>query len=65
MLTLIDNHIVPYRSAIDGYIIAEARKGLPEDECALLRNMFILSSRRKKKPNAFYGLDTIGIPAKI
>ena len=29
MLTLIDNHLVSYWSAKDGYLIAEARKGLP------------------------------------
>ena len=28
MLKLIDNHLVPYWPAIDGYLIAEARKGL-------------------------------------
>ena len=49
MLTLIDNHLVPYWSAIDGYLIADARKGLLGnalgDSWAVLRKMLILSWR--------------------
>ena len=69
MLTLIDNHLVPfpYWSAIDGYIIAEARKGLPGN--ALKTHVYYCAVcsfcrvEEKKKPNAFYSLDTTGIPA--
>ena len=58
MLTLIDNHPVPYWSAIDGYLIAEARKGLLVNAlethgwyCA--RSSFCRDYDRKKKPKTF------------
>ena len=61
MLTLIDNHLVPYWSAIDSYLIAEARKGLLVMPWKLMGTIaqhahFLAekTQKSKKKTNAFY-----------